>query len=105
VYANSVRIAAGACGGNYTQPFIVGEGMVVTVNMGNNSGCGYGCACGNGSFSGFLVDKNYEVILQNTPYVVPANKTFVKIGTSTFPTIYPSGQTVPASTNGYIIPN
>ena len=85
-------------------PFIVGENMVVTVTMTNSCSPSLVCS-GEARFTGILVDKNVDVILQNNSYTVPSGFLFIKVGTSTFPTVYTAGQTVPAGTNGYIIPN
>jgi hypothetical protein len=104
MYANGVGLVLGGCGTTNTTPRIIGENMVVSAYMGNNSGCGSGCGTGYASFSGFLVDKHYTIILQNTNYVVPTGKTFIKVGSATIPTIYTAGMNVPAGTNGFLVP-
>jgi hypothetical protein len=85
-------------------PFIVGENMTITALLGAENPCSTGCGA-MGSFTGILVDKSVPVILQTTSYVVPNGFLFIQVGTNTFPTVYTAGQTVPANTNGYIIPN
>jgi hypothetical protein len=105
INANGVVLLPGSCNASTTNPFIVGEGMTISASAGGScGGCGFSCGGGFASFSGFLVDKNYTIILRNTAYVVPAGKTFIKVGSTTIPTIYSAGQTVPASTNGFLVP-
>ncbi len=103
IYGNGVLLVSG-CGAVSNTPFIVGENMIVSAYMGESAGCGSACG-GGGSFSGILVDKNTQIILQSTSYTVPSGYLFIKVGTSTFPTVFTAGQIVPANTNGYIIPN
>jgi len=104
IYADGVVLLVGGCAAYSNTPFIVGENMIVSAYMGQSS-CSNSCAGGNASFSGILVDKNVTVILQTSGYVVPSGQLFIKVGTSTYPTVYTSGQTVPANTNGYLIAN
>jgi hypothetical protein len=105
INANGVVLLPGSCNASTTNPFIIGEGMTISASAGGScGGCGFSCGGGFASFSGFLVDKNYTIILRNTAYVVPAGKTFIKVGSTTIPTIYSTGQTVPAGTNGYLVP-
>jgi hypothetical protein len=105
--ANNVLLYGGVFGcqsTNSTNPFIIGESMILNADMGNGGGCSNSCG-GYASFQGILVDKNVTVILQTSAYVVPIGQLFIMVGTSTYPTVYTSGQTVPANTNGYLIPN
>jgi hypothetical protein len=103
--ANNVQLYSTCAGTNLTTPFIIGENMILNAGMGDSGGCGSVCGQGFASFEGVLVDKNVSVILQTSAYVVPIGQLFIKVGTSTFPIVYTSGQTVPAGTNGYLIPN
>jgi hypothetical protein len=108
IYANGVTIFSNmACTNTITTPFIITEGMTISAASYSNcsSGCNAGCAGGGASFTGILVDKNVTVILQSNNYIVPPGQLFIKVGTSSYPTVFTSGQTVPAGTNGYIIPN
>ena len=108
IYADGVLVFANqTCAGNSVSPIIVGENKIVSAVVYNNcsSGCNSGCAEGGASFTGILIDKSVTIILQPTTYTVPSGFTFVKVGTSTVPIIYTSGQTVPANTNGYLISN
>ena len=58
------------------------------------------------NFQGFLLPKTVVVISQTTSYIVPNGKKFIQINsTSNIPTMYFSGQIVPANTNGYLLPN
>jgi hypothetical protein len=105
IIANGVVLLPGSCNASTLNPFIIGEGMTISASVGGScGGCSFSCGGGLGSFSGFLVDKNYTIILQSTAYVVPAGRTFIKVGSSTIPTIYAAGSTVPAGTNGFLVP-
>jgi len=99
---------------NINNPWIVGENMVVSFSQNGFSSS----PCNNSiyaNFTGFLLPKSVQVICQGTNYTVPSGFKFIVINTCSssclsslgafLPTIYYSGQTVPAKTNGYIIPN
>jgi hypothetical protein len=116
VYANGSPIyyqndGGGPCGQITSNDFyyLIGENMTVNVNLGcigNNSGDqGGGCPYREVNLEGFLVDKNVQVVFQNTNYIVPNGFTFVKFGGSLKPNFYFPGQTVPANTNGFLVPN
>jgi hypothetical protein len=104
IYANGGYLLSAACTSAQSTVKVVGEGMTVTASNGS-TGCAGGCAGGSCVFSGFLVDKIYTIIIQGTNFIVPSNFTFIVAGTNIVPTIYSAGQTVPANTNGYLIPN
>jgi hypothetical protein len=113
IYANGILIIgpngycapliSGGCGFNSSVNFIIGENMVLGYNCGS-SPCNAGCAASVGRIKGYLIDKSVTIVFQSTAYTVPPGKTFIKIGTSSIPTIYPSGAVVPAKTNGYLYP-
>jgi hypothetical protein len=106
VYVNNVNLTPGI----YCQvttlntPFLVGEGMVITFDAGDYWS-GYGCSTVFAYLYGFLVPKNVTVICQNTTYIVPQGKNFIKYGTTTLPEIFSAGTTVAANTLGYLISN
>ncbi|MDB9883434.1 hypothetical protein OAD66_09910 [Bacteroidia bacterium] len=104
IKVNGVTLLTGGCSASSAGPFIIGEGTSVSMYVGSGAGCGYGCAGAWGGFSGFLVDKSVEVILQNSAYTVPNGYYFIVSGNSPIPQFYTSGEVVPAATNGYILP-
>jgi len=84
--------------------FIVGGGMSIGYSCGMSGGCNSSCGLMSGSFSGYLIDKSVTIIFQSTNYTVPAGKTFISIGNSFVPGMYPSGAFVPPNTNGFLYP-
>ena len=104
IKVNGVTLLTGGCSASSAGPFIIGEGTSVSMYVGSGAGCGSGCAGAWGGFSGFLVDKSVEVILQNSAYTVPNGYYFIVSGNSPIPQFYTSGEVVPAATNGYILP-
>ena len=84
---------------------LVGEGM--QVSLAQNGFSSNPCSVSiQANFSGFLIPKSVTVIIQTTNYTVPNGYKFIKYdSTLNAPIFYLSGQTVPAGTNGYIIPN
>jgi hypothetical protein len=115
VYVNDVNLLPGiSCSTtSHNSPFIVGENMVITFNAGDYWS-GYGCSTVFAYIYGFLVPKSVTVICQNTAYVVPQGRTFIKYGslnsavygsTPSLPEIFSAGETVAANTLGYIISN
>ncbi len=93
---------ANSCSFTSTNPFIAGEGSVLSF-LQTYVDC-LGCVGAN--FKGFLLPKTVDVIYRATTYTVPVGFKFIVYNvTLNFPTIYTSGQIVPVKTNGYIIPN
>jgi len=107
VLINNVNVEVGGnCNFNSSVPRIVGEGMVITFwQNGYSSNPCPGPIFAD--FKGFLIPKTVTVIYQTTQFIVPSNYKFIKYDDASviFPSIYVSGDIVPAKTNGYLIKN
>jgi hypothetical protein len=110
IYANNTAVylqneAGGPCGQttNSNYNFLIGENMTIDVNLGciGNSGCNNK----EMSFEGFLVDKQFNVVFQNMDFVVPNGFSAINFAGGIKPIIYFSGQTIPAGTNCFLVPN
>ncbi len=103
VYANNVNLTNDlTCGQTITTPYIIGENMVLDFNIGSSSS-GYSCSQVFAYVYGFLAPKTVTIICQNSNYLVPIGKKFVKYGSTTLPEIFPAGTTIPSKTLGYLI--
>ena len=105
IRVNNVQITSNNCLYSGQKNVIVGEGMQVSFAQNGYSSM----PCNNSTyanFTGFLLPKSVIVICQTTSYLVPTGYKFIKYDPIlSVPIFYTTGQTVPASTNGYIIPN
>jgi hypothetical protein len=105
VYANNVNLTNDLqCAQTITTPYIIGENMELTLNIGSSQS-GYSCSEVFAYVYGYLIPKTVTVICQDSPYIVPTGKKFIKYGTTILPEIYQSGTTVPAKLIGYLIPD
>jgi len=105
VYANNVNLTNDLqCAQTITTPYIIGENMELTLNIGSSQS-GYSCSEVFAYVYGYLIPKTVTVICQDSPYIVPTGKKFIKYGTTILPEIYQSGTTVPAKLIGYLMPD
>ena len=104
VYANNVNLTNDLqCAQTITTPYIIGENMELTLNIGSSQS-GYSCSEVFAYVYGYLIPKTVTVICQDSPYIVPTGKKFIKYGTTILPEIFQSGTTVPAKLIGYLMP-
>lgn len=104
VYANNVNLTNDLqCAQTITTPYIIGENMELTLNIGSSQS-GYSCSEVFAYVYGYLIPKTVTVICQDSPYMVPTGKKFIKYGTTILPEIFQSGTTVPAKLIGYLMP-